>query len=101
MASNHPPLTVRDNPAAHRYEADVDGELAVAYYRLAGSTITFTHTEVPERLEGRGIGGALASFVLDDARARGLKVIPRCPFIKAYIDRHPEYQSLVHGGDQG
>lgn len=97
MAHEHPPLTIRDNPAAHRYETEVDGELAVAYYRLAGTTITFTHTEVPERFEGRGIGGALARFALDDARARGLKVAPRCPFIKAYIDRHPEYQPLVIG----
>jgi predicted GNAT family acetyltransferase len=95
MASEHPPLTIRDNPAAHRYETEVDGELAVAYYQLAGTTITFTHTEVPERFEGRGIGGALARFALEDARARGLGVIPRCPFISAYIRRHPEYQPLV------
>jgi predicted GNAT family acetyltransferase len=97
LAHEHPPLTIRDNPAAHRYETEVDGELAVAYYRLAGTTITFTHTEVPERFEGRGIGGALARFVLEDARARGLQVIPRCPFISAYIRRHPEYQPLVLG----
>lgn len=97
MASDHPPLTIRDNPTAHRYETELDGELAVVYYRLAGPTISFTHTEVPERFEGRGIGGALARFVLEDARARGLQVIPLCPFVKAYIERHPEYQSLVIG----
>ncbi len=97
MASEHPPLMIRDNPAAGRYETEVDDELAVAYYLLIGATITFTHTEVPERLEGRGIASQLARFVLEDAGARGLEVIPRCPFISAYIRRHPEYQPLVVG----
>jgi predicted GNAT family acetyltransferase len=97
MASEHPPLTIRDNPAAGRYETEVEGEPAFVAYMLTGQNITFTHTEVPERLEGRGIASELARFVLEDARARGLEVIPLCPFISAYIRRHPAYRPLVFG----
>jgi predicted GNAT family acetyltransferase len=88
-------VTVRDNPGAERYEAEVDGGLAVAAYRLGGDTIVFTHTEVPEELEGQGIAGQVVRFALDDARARGLRVEPRCPYVAEYIRRHPEYQDLV------
>jgi predicted GNAT family acetyltransferase len=100
MANEDGELQIRNNPAQSRYEVDIDGRLAIVEYLLTGPNITFTHTEVPEELEGRGIGGRLARFVLEDARARGLAVIPLCPFIKAYIARHPEYEPLVfgHGG---
>lgn len=90
-------LEIHDNAAASRYETTVEGRLAFAEYMLTGANITFTHTEVPVELEGRGIASQLARFALDDARARGLAVIPLCPFIKAYIARHPEYQPLVFG----
>lgn len=53
------------------------------------------HTEVPEALEGRGIAGRIVRFALDDVRARGLKAVPRCPYVAGYISRHPEYQDLV------
>jgi predicted GNAT family acetyltransferase len=97
MSNEYPPLAIHDNREAGRYEAEVEGQLAFAEYMLTGNNITFTHTEVPEELEGHGIASQLARFVLDDARARGLEVIPLCPFIKAYIARHPEYQDLVFG----
>lgn len=97
MSNEDVELQVRDNPAESRYEAEVAGRLAMVEYLLTGPNITFTHTEVPEELEGRGIGGRLARFVLEDARTRGLAVIPLCPFIKAYIARHPEYAPLVFG----
>jgi predicted GNAT family acetyltransferase len=93
--SEHTAVLIRDNPAASRYEVDVDGRLAIVQYMLTGQNITFTHTEVPVELEGRGIASQMARFALDDARARGLRVIPVCPFISAYIRRHPEYQDLV------
>jgi len=64
---------------------------------LTGPNITFTHTEVPEELEGQGIASQLARFALEDARACGLAVIPLCPFINAYIRRHQEYLPLVFG----
>jgi uncharacterized protein len=92
-------VTTTLNEADSRYEAHVDGELAgFAEYVLDGERIVFTHTEVEDRCEGEGIGSTLARFALDDVRARGgLRVVPRCPFIKAWIDRHPEYGDLVRG----
>ncbi len=90
-------VTVVDNPAEHRYEARVGGRLAgFAQYRLRGDRIVFVHTEVDDEFEGHGVGSRLASGALDDARARGLVVVPLCPFIADYIRRHPEYQDLVH-----
>jgi len=87
---------VRDAPGLGRYELLVAGKLAgVSTYKLDGETMTFVHTEVRPAFEGRGLGGRLAKHVLDDARRRGLRVVPRCPFIAAYIERHPEYADLV------
>lgn len=90
-------VTVRDVPDEKRYEALVDGEVAgFAEYLNAGSLTVFTHTEVGSAYEGRGIGGALARFGLDDARAKGREVLPLCPFIKGWIDRHPDYADLLY-----
>ncbi len=89
------PSGVRDNPAARRFELDVDGERAVAFYRVEGDTMLFTHTEVPARLQGRGIGSRLVRGALGAARARGLRVRPLCSFVADYIGRHPEVQYLV------
>ena len=69
-------IVVEDNPAARRYQAQVGEYLAVAEYRLDGDTITFTHTKVPQELEGHGIANKLAHAALEDARARGLTVVP-------------------------
>ncbi|CAN5266334.1 GNAT family N-acetyltransferase [soil metagenome] len=80
---------------AHRFELAVDGHTAKAWYRLAPGIITFTHTDVPKELEGRGIGSRLARAGLDHARAEGLKVVPLCPFVAAWIGKHPEYADLV------
>ena len=85
-----------DNAEQHRYEARVDGELAgFAAYRLRGERIVLTHTEVDPAHEGKGVGTALARAVLDDIRARGLTAVVQCPFIGAYIRRHPEYADLT------
>jgi predicted GNAT family acetyltransferase len=86
-----------NNEAEQRYEARVDGELAgSAYYDTADDLIVFTHTEVDDAYEGHGVGSALARFALDDVRADGRRrVIPRCPFIKGWIDRHPDYRDLL------
>ena len=87
------------NDEADRYEAHVDGALAgIAEYTLTSETITFTHTEVDDAYEGQGVGSALAQGVLDDAIRRGdrrIKVV--CPFIRAWIERHPDYQRLLEG----
>lgn len=86
---------VRNNEAEHRYELEAEGQLALAAYRLRDGRITFTHTEVPEAMEGRGIGSKLVGAALEDARALGLKVVPACPFVKHYMDKHPETQDLL------
>ena len=72
------------------------GELAgYSEYHLRENRIIITHTQIDSSFEGKGIGSKLAVYALDDARARHLQVVPRCPFIAAYIDRHPEYADLV------
>ncbi|MGN6819219.1 MAG: GNAT family N-acetyltransferase [Sphingomonas sp.] len=86
---------VTDKRAENQIELEVDGHRAIAAYQLDDDTITFTHTFVPKKLEGRGVASKLIRAALDSARDRGLKVIPICPFVKAFIERHPEYQPLV------
>ena len=85
------------NESEHRYEAHVDGELAgFAAFTMQGDRIIFTHTEVDDRFEGQGVGSQLARHALDDVRSRGsLQVVPRCPFIRSWIEKHPEYADLV------
>ena len=96
MADQPPTITVTDDADRQRYEARVDGVLAgYATYELIPNGIVFLHTRTEPAYEGHGVGSHLAQFALDDARRRGLEVIPRCPFIAAYIDRHPEYADLV------
>jgi len=89
-------VTVSDNPMASRYEAHVDGVLAgVSEYELTSDTIIFLHTVVAEEYEGQGVGTAIARYALDDARARDLHVRPLCPFIRSWMQRHPEYSDLI------
>jgi predicted GNAT family acetyltransferase len=86
---------VVNNTAKHRYELSVDGHVAATYYTLADGIITFVHTEVPPELGGRGIGSKLIKGALDQVRASGLKVIPQCPFVKAFIEKNAAYQDLL------
>jgi len=91
-------LEVTDNPEELRYELRDDGELAgeIRYRRVPGG-LALVHTEVePKR---KGLGTELVRGALDDLRARGLKVVPVCPFVGAYIRRHPEYADLVTADD--
>ena len=90
-------IVVTDNPDEHRYEARIDGALAgFAAYRFKGDHIVFTHTEVDDAFAGEGVGGALARGALDDVRARAEHdVVALCPFISAWLERHPDYQDLV------
>ncbi len=88
--------TVLNVPSAHRYELLLDGRrIGLLAYRRREHQIAFTHTEVAPACEGRGFGSRLAAAALDDARRQGLAVVPICPFISAYIERHPEYRDLV------
>lgn len=89
-------VTVTDNVAASRYEVNLDGETAFAEYRLAEGIIILPHTVVPPAFEGKGVGSALAKAALGRARAEGRKVVPTCPFMAAYIQKHPEWHDIVH-----
>jgi predicted GNAT family acetyltransferase len=86
---------VTDNAAEHRFELKAGDHVAVAYYTLSPGVITFTHTEVPPALSGHGIGSKLARGALEQVRARGLKVVPKCPFIAAFIAKNAEFADLV------
>lgn len=90
-------IEVVNNEAQSRYELRIDGRVAgMAQYKLEGDQVRFTHTEVEEGHEGQGLGSKLAASALDDVKTRGLKAIPQCKFIAAYIARHEkEYGDLV------
>jgi uncharacterized protein len=84
-----------NNEARKRYELAAAGGLAVAYYEPRGDALAFIHTVVPEKLQGRGLASTLIKAALADVRKRGLKVIADCPFVAAYIERHPEERDLL------
>ena len=87
---------VTDNVAEHRYELRVGDVVAfLTYSDRRGGARRLVHTEVPPALEGKGIGGRLVKAVLDDAEARGLRIVPLCPFVRSYLARHPEYAKLI------
>jgi predicted GNAT family acetyltransferase len=89
-------FALADNPAQTRYELVVDGQLAAwAEYRREGKVLRFTHTQVQEAWEGQGLASRLAAFALEDARRQGLRVVPQCPFMAGYVERHPEYADLL------
>jgi predicted GNAT family acetyltransferase len=87
--------SVQDNAAESRFELAVDGHLAVAYYKIEGKVITFTHTEVPPALGGRGVGSRLIQGALEQVRARGLKVVAKCDFVAGYLGKHKEFGDLI------
>ncbi|WP_394648330.1 GNAT family N-acetyltransferase [uncultured Sphingomonas sp.] len=86
---------VVDHRSEQEFTLAVGNHRAVAAYQLEGDTIVFTHTLVPPELEGRGVGTKLIRGALDLTRDRGLKVVPQCPFVRAYIDKHPGLRDLL------
>ncbi|WBY02887.1 GNAT family N-acetyltransferase [Ramlibacter tataouinensis] len=85
-----------DNREGHRFELHVGGELAAfAEYNLLKTGVLFTHTEVLQAFEGRGIGSAIARYALDEVRRRSLLAMPACPFIAGFLRKHPQYHDLV------
>jgi uncharacterized protein len=89
-------VLVEDNPARRRFEILVDGSLAgFAAYNVRQDTIVFTHTEIDPRFRDKGVGGALVRGALDQVRERGDRVVAKCPFVSAYIERHPQYAELL------
>ncbi|HVW18756.1 MAG TPA: GNAT family N-acetyltransferase [Solirubrobacteraceae bacterium] len=89
-------VTVADAPDRSRFEVAVDGEVVgIAEYRRAHGIVAFVHTEVTPGHEGQGLAGKLIAGALDAARGEGLEVLPFCPFVRGYVERHPEYVDLV------
>ena len=87
---------MRDNPDERRYELLLDGTLVgELVYRHTNGGLVLLHTEVSASVEGRGLGSVLVARTLDDVRTRGLHIVPVCPFVQAYLRRHPEYTDLV------
>jgi uncharacterized protein len=98
MTSSPAPPVITDATERERYEAHLDGELAgVLEYKVKHGRIALIHTEVLPVYEGRGVGSALVRFALDDARRRELRVIATCPYVQAYLMRHPEADDIVVG----
>ena len=86
-----------NNAEANRFEIRLGGDVAIIDYMLNGRNITMTHTEVPPAFEGKGIAAKLAKFALDWAKENGYKVNPLCPYVKNYVNKHPEYQDNAWG----
>jgi len=90
---------VRENVAEHRFEIWIDDELAgQTVYQGEGLTLPFMHTEIDDRFGGQGLGSVLIRQALDTVRARGGQVLPYCPFVKSFIQKHPDYLDLVPSG---
>ncbi|MCC7363319.1 MAG: N-acetyltransferase [Dehalococcoidia bacterium] len=95
MAESLPEITRVEDEL--RFTVVYDERTCELTYRREPGCIRFTHTRVPKELERRGIAGRLARHGLDYARAEGLRVVPQCPYIRAYIEKHPDYQDLLAG----
>jgi predicted GNAT family acetyltransferase len=88
--------TVTDNADENRYELREEGQLAgFAEYHRYDDQLAFLHTEIDPEFGGRGLGGELIRSALDDARTRGMTVLPYCSFVRSWITRHPDYTDLV------
>ena len=95
-------VTIADNPDEQRYEITAGGTRAgFAQYRSRPGLIAFIHTEIDDAFAGQGLASQLIGFALDDARSRGLAVLPFCPFVNAYVQRHPDYVELVPEAQRG
>ena len=88
-------LEVRNNISAERFEVTLGDTIGLIDYQRQGTTYIFTHTGVPESYGGQGVADRLAYVALETAKAEGAQVVPLCPFVKKYIQRHTEYESLV------
>jgi predicted GNAT family acetyltransferase len=93
--------TVRDVPEESRYEIrDGDRVLGLAAYQLRGDSMVFTHTEIDPDAGQDGLGSSLVRAALDDVRSKGGSVVPQCPFVRGWIERHQEYADLVAPSDR-
>ncbi|MGB7035080.1 MAG: GNAT family N-acetyltransferase [Xanthobacteraceae bacterium] len=88
-------LPIRDDAARSRFELEAGGVTVFMNYQRSSNVISLDHTETPVAARGRGLASQLVKGVLDEVRSRGLKIVPRCPFVRAYVERHPEYRNLL------
>jgi len=88
-------VEVTDNPEESRLEIHADGNLAELLYRTRADRLVLIHTEVPEALEGRGLGGELVRAAIDKAAAEGKTLVPLCPFARTWLERHPDAAARV------
>lgn len=95
MNEPKPKIVVQHNAAENRFEAVVDGHVAVAEYEIKDERVIFTHTFVPPELRGRGIAEQLVRAALGWATAEKRRVVPACSYVAAFIERHPEFHALV------
>lgn len=91
-------LTIADNAEKKRFETQVEGHTAIIEYIRTKDAIYLTHTEVPQALGGKGVGSALVKGVLERIEKEELKIAPLCPFVAAYMKRHPEWKRLLAKG---
>lgn len=86
---------VRNNAALNRFELDLEDGVAFAIYRMSPGAVTIVHTEVPSKARGSGVGTAFVRRVLEVVRGQGLKVVPQCDFVRAFMARNPEFNDLL------
>ena len=87
-------IPLRDNSSKHQYELTFGGKLALIEYQRNENTISLVHTEVDPDLEGKGAGSAIVEKVLEQVKADGLKIVPLCSFVRSFIKRHPQWESI-------
>ncbi|AFL79979.1 putative acetyltransferase [Aequorivita sublithincola DSM 14238] len=88
-------MRIIDNKEQNRFETTIDGHKAIIEYSVLPGILSLNHTEVPKELAGQGVAGEMTEKALLEIELRGLKVIPKCSFIKSYIDKHPEWKSIL------
>lgn len=94
MTSNEP-VVEHDEPG-RRYVLRIDGEqVGELGYSVGADRVVMEHTVVDDSRQEKGLGSRLVAYALDDVRSAGRRVVPQCPFVRAYVDRHPEYADLV------
>lgn len=91
-----PDIEISDNPDSDRYEVRSGGQLiGRADYHRDGDRVVMPHTQIDPAYGGQGLGGQMVRYALDDIRRQGCKVVPACPFVADYLDKHPEYADLL------
>ncbi len=91
----NPTDQVVNNPEKYRFEIVSGAQVSRLDYRLGRDRIALVHTEVPDDLQGQGMGSALVVTALDYAKGNNLIVLPYCPFVAAYVERHPEWSDVI------